>query len=264
MDLIYDWKSFQGLFQVKKRNLSSETDVGEAVYLMKEGSRVLAAFSNSFDTSSWSGRTVDEVLEESQNREIFSIEYSDVATLFEGGDLPPGPNGEPWFGFHIVDLLQNLRDRLSPKGLGQRKVRAVDPDSKNPFLLTAFQKTLKRFLPNQFGLYIQVSESGAVIRNLLVVFLKGKITAFHLADLSGMIPERRKVPLEVVKHLESKYLMNIFGVFSTASDWAAWVETDRPWRFLSGGPSGNRNGVQLIPFPWFLRLVIRYQVAIER
>jgi hypothetical protein len=240
MELVYDWKSFQSLFYVKKG--LPTTDTPGSIYLVADGRVVISAFSENEDLSDWIGATYDEMLAEFAHRELvlFSREKVDQ-WMSEAVSLP-----------HYYDQMRYLRAEAKPDLITRTKFRAQDVISQGHFLLDALQTWWNKILPTTYGIYLSLD--GLPGSSLLIIVQRGRLSSFHVPELTTMIPERRKEPGSIVRFLSERHSVPVQGLFLTTEEWVEWSKISNPWPKIGSALKSNRN--KLVPFKWGMASLI--------
>ncbi len=240
MELSYDWRSFQSLFYSKKKLNSGELQ--QAVYLVTEGQVVVSAFSEGQDLSDWIGSTWDEVDAEFAHREVFVFDRLQV---------------DQWMSqsvekVHFYDQIRFIQTQSQPLRINRSRGRSQDLMARGHFLLLAVKTWWRVVFPSAYGIYICLDENPAL--SVLVLVKNGDVSSFHVPDLSSMIPDRRRVPSDVVKYISEGHHVPVQGLFLTSKEWAEWSERERPWALIAGALRADRT--KLAPFNWGLTVLI--------
>jgi len=240
MELIYDWKSFQSLFYVKKGLPAPESS--GSIYLVADGRVVVSAFSEGEDLSDWVGATYDEVLAEFSHRDLVLFSREKVDKWMSASVSLP----------HFYDQIRFLRSEAKPDLVTRSQLRGQELVSQGHFLLEVLQTWWHKVLPSTYGIYIRLDgPQGAA---LLMVVQRGRLKSFHVPDLSSMIPERRKHPGDVVKFLSERHLVPVQGLFLTSEEWGEWSRLSNPWPKIASTLKSNRS--KLVPFKWSIATLI--------
>ncbi len=244
MELNYDWKSFQSFFYPKKRISPNESNSTGPIYLVVEERIVVSAFSEGDDLSDWIGATRDEVTAEHLQRDLIFYDRDKVDQCMNSAIGLP----------HYFDQTQLIREESKPHFVGRARLKNHEAWVKKNFLLQTIQGWWQKIFPSRYGLYIHLAGEHQTSQ-LLLVIQRGKVNSFHVPDLSSMIRERREHPSDVIKHLSSKYLLPVQGLFVTASEWSQWSEDATPWPKILKALQANKN--KLVPYKWSLAILIR-------
>jgi hypothetical protein len=241
MELTYDWKNFQSFFYTKKRLAAPE--VTGPIYVVLNEKTIVAAFAEGEDLSEWIGSTHDEMVAEFSHREFVVYDRDKVDQWMDGmAEFP-----------HSYDQIHYLRTEAKPQLITRNRFK--NPEAlmqKQHFLLQAIQSWWGKFFPSTYGIYLRLE--GTQTNSLLIIVKRGKLESFHVPDVSSMIPDRRKVPNDVVKFLSEKYLVPVQGLFVTAAEWNEWSESPQPWPKIIASLKANRN--KMAPFRWSLASLI--------
>ncbi len=234
MELIFDWKNFQSFFYSKKRLTQSEANF--PIYVITNGNGVVSAFSEGQDFSDWVGATLDEMEAEFSHREIFLFDKTQVDQwMSQSMDLP-----------HFYDQVQYLRTKCQPHQVLRSRQKISEVLTQRHFLLRAISSWWGRLFPSSYGIYVSLDKNPNT--SLLLIVQRGKMISFHVPDLSSMIPDRRRVPTDVVKYIAERQLVPVRGLFLTAKEWTEWSESENPWRKIADAIRGDRT--KLAPFSW--------------
>ena len=237
MELTHDWKNFQTFFYTKKKIFA--TDPQGPIYLVTEGRAIVAILSEGEDLSRWVGGTWEEIVAEFSHREIILYERENVDQwMAQGLDQP-----------HFYDQIIHLRSQSKPLLLARSKLKNEPTVCLTHFLLEAIETWWQKVLPSVYGIYIHLTTSTAP-QTLLIMVKRGRVEAFHVPDLSPLMPAHRSQPGQVVKHLSGHYMMPIQGLFLTQATWQEWSEAANPWDKIALSLKANRG--QMVPFQWSL------------
>jgi hypothetical protein len=238
MELTYDWKSFQSIFYSKRKlnGMSPQTPV----CAITEGQVVVAAFSEGQDLSDWIGATWDELNAEFSHRELHVFDRVQVDQWMSQA-VGAG---------HFYDQLQFLQSHSQP--LRVSRSRASELALQKHFLLRALQSWWRIVLPSSYGIYISLDQNPTT--SIFLLIQKGRMSSFHVPDLSPMIPDRRRVPRDVVRYISERHLVPVQGVFLTSAEWTEWSENGNPWPQVATALRANRT--KIAPFNWGLTVLI--------
>jgi hypothetical protein len=240
MELNYDWRSFQSVFFSRKK--LSPADDQPPIYLIKDRNVVISAFCEGQSLAAWIGATIEEVEAEFSHREFVIFERSQVDQWLE-----QSINMD-----HFYDQIQYLCAQARPYSLRRNKNQAKDLSVQRHFLLHAIQGWWSRFFPASYGIYINLDRNP--MTSLLVIVQRQRIRSFQVPDLSMMIPERKRVPADVVKYIAERYLVPVQGLFLTSQEWAEWSEAQNPWQQVLSAIRLDRT--KLAPFRWGLLALV--------
>ena len=211
MELNYDWKTFQRVFEPGKRGVINRSAApgpqGEPapVLAVVEDGLVVAAFCEREDLSEWLGQPFTDWLARFSNRHLHALPKEEFDSWIE--EALDRPHFEEQ-GSYVREKFAKVRHG-SAKGLHQ-----------DHFLLRALRGPWRKILPNAYGIYLRIL--GRETREIVLVFRSGRLELFHEPELGGMNVDRRKDPLAVVKYLSEKHLVPIQGVAIKSGDWEAW------------------------------------------
>ncbi len=241
MDLSYDWKSFQSIFCLRKRG--NGVDSAPPIYLVTDKRVVISVFSEGEDFSDWSGATTDEVAARFPERNLVSFDRSKVDQCI-GGSVSQA---------HYYDQIQYIQTEsqphlTSPKGM----LKLSDEAFQKHFLLSAIRSWWHKVFPSTYAIYFCLD--GNQENSLLVTIQRGKVSTFHVPDLSSMIPERRRFPSDVVRFLSERYVMPVQGLFLNSTEWADWSMSPNPWKKIAMALKSDRS--KLVPFKWGVAAMI--------
>ncbi len=240
MELNYDWKNFQSIFYPKKKLNSSDPQT--PVCVVVEGKVVISAFSEGQDLSDWIGATWDEVDSEFSHRELYVFDRAQV---------------DQWMNqavdrVHFYDQIQFLQSQSQPLRVNRSRSKSTELSPKKHFLLRSLESWWRIVLPSTFGVYVSLDQNPA--SSIFLLVQKGRVSSFHVPDLSSMIPDRRLVPKDVVKYISENHLVPVQGVFLTSKEWAEWSEHGNPWPQVATALRADHT--KLAPFNWGLTLLI--------
>jgi hypothetical protein len=284
VELTTDWKTFHSFFYPKaQRGLSGVltnaatptvqsgsslrssaflaappalTSATSPIHLVVEGPLVVSAHAEEEDLGDWLGAPIDEVIQAFSHRKVLLYPAIQVQKWLSESLQSP----------HTYDQIQFLRREAAPQLpplLSKRKSAPRASSSKKPpihFLLAALESRWRKLLPSTYGIYLQLQSGlNPEPRSLLCIVRRGRLEAFQVPDLSHLLPERRKVPQDVVRALSEHYLMPVQGLFLSASDWATCSHSATPWRSLFQALRSKR--ATLSPFRWSLYGVLALKAA---
>ena len=243
MELSVDWKVFREFFYPSRSHLEGG-GTKPPLWVVSQGSRDAVIWTSSdLMMQIPRGASVDEVLGRDPSRKVIVTPRDQLHQwLMEGLDDP-----------HVYDQILHLQLKigasLSPSGRRRRgiplpeKGLAVGPQH---FLLVALRGWWQRFLPINYGIYLQLE--GEHPRSILLRFQRNRLNSFHTPDLQSLPSDKRRNPAEIVHHLTERYFLPIQGIFLTREQWAGLLQTPRPWpRVLA---LLRRNAERLVPFRW--------------
>ena len=242
MELNYDWRNFQSFFYIRRDKL--QTDTPGTLHLLIDQKTVVSAFSNSEDLSEWFGTPYDDVLRAFPHREIIIYDQKKVDHwMHEANQLP-----------HAYDQMRFLQTHAKPQFITGTRLRKDLPSAASShFLLKAIQGWWQKLLPSSYGIFIRLD--GVYGKSLLIIVKRGRLDSFQVPDLSGMIPDRRKHPADVSKHLSENYLVPVQGLFLTTEEWLQWSTSANPWpKILASLRKAGKT--KLNPFSWGLLFLI--------
>ncbi len=240
MELNCDWRSFQSLFFPKKK--LSATSTQSPVYLITEGQVVISVFADGQDLADWTGATYDEVEAEFSHREIYAYDRVQVDQWMSQA-VDQG---------HFYDQVQFLRGQCQPARVLKNRGRSYDLSQQSHFLLRSLQTWWRVVLPSRYGIYICLDQNPAT--SIFLQVHQGRMDGFQVPDLSSMIPERRRVPSDVVKYISEHYLVPVQGMYLTSKEWAEWAESENPWPQIAAALKADRT--KLAPFNWSIAALI--------
>lgn len=252
MELNTDWRGFQAVFHPRKRLGAEESTA--PVFVVVEGSTVLALHSDGDDLSEHVGRTYQEISAQLPHRELILIPRAQADSAVQGVLTLP----------HFYDQTEKLRETAQAQVLFKNKLRkgqGEDLPLSQHFLLQAIRTWWAKLLPSAYGIYLRIdgqdgpeSKGGKPARHYFMVVRRGRLDQFITPDLSIMIPDRRKVPADVVKFLAERNGVPVQGIFATSEQWAHWSESKNPWVEIAAAV--KKDNSVLIPTKWGIAAMI--------
>ncbi|MEO5970504.1 MAG: hypothetical protein ABIQ95_11305 [Bdellovibrionia bacterium] len=240
MELNYDWRNFQSFFFVRKDK--PQLEISGTINLIIDQKTVVSAFSDGEELSEWFGSPYDDVLKAFPHREVIIYDQKKVDNwMVDATHLP-----------HAYDQIQFLRTHAKPQFITGNRVKKDLSPSSNHFLLKAIQSWWQKLLPSSYGIFIRLD--GVHGRSILIVIKRGRLDSFQVPDLSGMIPERRKHPTDVSRHLSENYLVPVQGLFLTTEEWLQWSISSNPWPKILKSLRSGKN--KLNPYSWGVLFLI--------
>lgn len=248
MELNYDWRSFQSIFDPGRRaSVSRGDEPASPVQLVVEDGNIVSVYAEGEDYSEWIGSTVEAMAAEVTHRELVLFPRASVDEwLQEASKLP-----------HFYEQIELLRQRALPqvvsrvrkdgKGLvlRERPELAVN----RHFFLEAIQSWWAKVLPSSYGVYLRLQgERPGEGRDILLVVRRGRIDSFCEPDFNGLGRERNSQPAEVVKYLSERHLVTVQGVFVPYRIWKRWSDAENPWKDVA--LAIRHEEAQLVPFRW--------------
>ena len=227
MELRHDWNAFQEMFYARKRVRSGSETHTTPVYIVVDQGIVATASAEGEDFSGWTGLSLKEASESSEflakNRELVLFERKDVDRWIQDSVAIPG----------FYNQLEAIR-------------HSAKHEFNAHFLLKGMESWWNKVLPSSYGVYISVETQPK--KHLLVVVRRGKFEGFQEPDLGGLDLDRRRQPVEVIKHLADKFSVPVQGIYVSAGEWAEWSQMQSPWRKIAQSVKADRT--QLVPFRW--------------
>lgn len=251
MELTYDWKSFQSIFYSKKRLFQTSDTSRGPLYVITQGTIIISIFSDGEDMSDWVGATCDELKAAMPQRDciLFTQEQVDQWMSSSVDET------------HYYDQIQFLRNQARPqltiKGKNKKLPEIL---GQKHFLLTAIQGWWSKILPTHYGIYIRLD--GNPKSSLFLTVQRGRVASFEIPDLSGMVKERSRLPGDISKFLNEKYLMPVYGIFLTSQEWNEWSESANPWKSIVSSIKSDHS--KITPFKWTLVVLIAFQAYVGR
>ncbi len=249
MQLNTDWRHFQNVFHPRKKVASQEST--SPIFVVAHEGKILAAYSGGDDLSEQVGRLVADVAAENSNRELLVIDRA----------LADQSLSQALGSTNIYEQTEALRAALKVTQIqrGKDKSRAgAELPLEQHFLLRALQTWWAKVLPSNYGIYLRIDgrdgKDGKAARHYMLVFRRGKLDEFQVPDLSKMIPDRRKVPADVVKFLAEKAGVPVQGLFVSDEDWARWSESKNPWPEIA--QLVKKDPGMLVPSKWRMAALI--------
>lgn len=252
MELNTDWRGFQAVFQPRKR--LKEEESAAPIFAVVEGGLVLAVQSNGDDLSEHVGRTATQIAAEFSHRELILIERDQVDSSVQGVLSLS----------HFYDQAEKLRETASAQILLKSKSRIGKGEElplSRHFLLQAMRTWWAKVLPSSYGLYLRIdgtdgpeAKGGRPTRHYFMVVRRGRLESFVTPDLSAMVPGRRAVSGDVVKHLAERNGVPVQGIFVNHDQWARWSEQANPWSEIA--TALKKDSGLLVPSKWGLAALI--------
>jgi hypothetical protein len=243
MELNYDWKCFQFFFISKRKPqntdlaLGSRADgEGSPIYVLTQGNQIIVTLSHGESLVSWSGATFDELEARFPNREMILFDREKVDQW-----LSQSSEGE-----HYYDQILYLCTEARPQFTARSKTKSFGLAFQKNFLLKLLKSRWSVFFPVSYG--ILVCLDGDYSRSIFLRIHRSRIQSFVKPDFSTMIPERRKVFTDLVRHLAESELIPVQGVFVSSENWNEWSAIENPWEKIS--LALRRDRTQLSPFRW--------------
>lgn len=234
MELSSDWVGFQETFYPRKRipaSKMSQSHMGP-IHMVVQGNSVVDLFSENEDLSEWVGANVPEVSGHFKHRKIHIFTRDQMDAWMQSSLHLP----------HLYEQVEFLRSQAYPQDEKFKELTAKI--FKRHFLLEAIHGWWSKIFPSSYGIFIRVEST--VPRDFIVLVRKGNLEGFHRPDLIAMGPERRKMPLEVIKYLSERYLVPVQGIFVTPDEWYSWCNMDNPWKEIAKVLRVNRH--KMTPF----------------
>lgn len=242
MELTYDWKNFQSLFYSKRRLLGPGSESLAPIYLVIDQRVIISASAEGEDLSDWVGATYDEILLDFGHRDVI---------LYDRAKVDQCMNQSLEFE-HYYDQIQSLRQECPSQLMTHGRFKSHLDLIHKHFLLFALQSWWHKVFPSSYGIYIRLDDGGGL--SLLLIMQRGRVKSFYVPDLSSMIPDRRKHPLDIVKYLSERTLVPVQGLFLSTQEWAEWSEMANPWPKIASTLKAHPN--KLVPFKWGLASLI--------
>lgn len=250
MELTYDWRRFQSVFQPHRKMANTPGTSSGPVYVVieeqanlksgvdlsnPEDRRIVAVFAENEDFSQWNGQSFQRLASEVIHRELVVFERAQVDQwVRESVGLS-----------HFYDQTEYLRNSAVPLTVARGRFKrgsksvALRPGarlrSERHFLLDALKSWWIKVSPSSFGIYVRLDPAGSAEEEQAIFLLirRGSVELFTEPDVSSLGQERRKSPEAVVKYLSEKYLVPVQGLIAPYEAWCEWSEKDSPWRAVS-------------------------------
>ncbi|MEK6707060.1 MAG: hypothetical protein AABZ06_14880 [Bdellovibrionota bacterium] len=223
MDLVYDWKAFTSVFGIRG-SVPRRQDSGHVLVVADNG-KVVAAYAESEDLTSWTGSRCEKMAAEMPHRKLVVLEKKSVDGLLEGALSHPHYHGQ-------FEILAKNAAALTGAGAS---IREFCTFSQKHFLLTAMSGWWTRILPSYYGIFVSLGAS----RQVLLTVRKGQVESF-------LNPEGERPPLEAVKYLSEKHLLPVQGIFTSAEKWNKLSEAPNPWPGIFEAIRGDE--IRLVPY----------------
>lgn len=249
MDLNYDWKNFQSFFISKRTTQNSELEgssrqEGDAspIYVVTQGNQILVALSQGENLGSYSGVSFDELEARFPAREIILFDREKVDHwLTESSERE-----------HYYDQILYLNTEARPQFTARSKTRVFGSIFQKNFLLRVLKSRWSIFFPISYGVLICLD--GDYSQSIFLKVHRSRVQSFVKPDFSTMIPERKKVPGDLVRHLAEGELIPVQGLFFTSKDWHEWSGMEHPWEKILGALRRDRSVIA--PFRWGIVFLI--------
>lgn len=262
MELTYDWRCFQALFDPRRRApVANGDEPASPVHLVVEDNVIVSVQAEGEDFSDWIGATYQDMASEVTHRELILFDRQNVDRwISEALALP-----------HYYDQLEHLRAKAMPQVVSRSRFKR-GPKSlvlkqgqqtafNRHFVLEAIAGRngwWAKVLPSSYGIFIRLegraTENGVPsvpVQDLLVVVRRGRIDSFCEPELTAIGKERAARPADVVKYLSEKHLVPVQGFFVPARLWHDWAGSEHPWKDVAMAIRSEE--AKMVPF--------RYSVA---
>ena len=229
MELIYDWRSFQSVFDshVPGSRGSRANSRCAPIYAVVENGIVISALGEGQALASWNGATYKELASGFPGKKVLAFERSQVDQWMRDSLSMP----------HFHEQTEHLKIVASTPGFSKKR----PPDH---FLLKALQGKWKKILPFNYGIFIRIE--GETTQDLFLTVRGGKLESFQEPDFSG---EFSRAPSDLVRFLTDAHRIPVQGIFVSPEEWASWRESARPWRQVMRAFKAKR--ARLVPFRWW-------------
>lgn len=248
MELTYDWRCFQSMFYPKRRAPGVRAqECSTPVYLVVDEGKIMAAYGEGDDFSSWIGSSYQDMAAEVTHRELILFDRKNVDQwLSQSLTLP-----------HFYDQVEYLREQANPQTVKRSRFKfgpralvlkeALEVPVNRHFVLDAIRSWWGKVLPSSYGIFFRL-EGDHQQQNLMIIIRRGRVDSFIEPDFHSMGKDRSKIPADVVKYLSEKYLVPVQGVFMAADQWQEWSDSEHPWRSVAMAIKANE--AKLVPFRW--------------
>lgn len=253
MELTYDWRCFQALFDPKRRATVSKGDeAASPVHLVVENDVIVSVHAEGEDFSDWIGSTYQDMAAEVTHRELVLFPRQQVdAWITEALALP-----------HFHDQLEFLRSKAQPQIVSRSRFKrgasalvlkqGQQAAFNRHFVLDAIQASWwAKVLPSSYGLFIRLQGpegSSRAVQDLLVIVRRGRVDSFCEPELSVIGKERASRPADVVKYLSEKHLVPVQGFFIPSRLWHEWADSEHPWKDVA--LAIRTEEAKMVPFRW--------------
>jgi hypothetical protein len=245
MELNYDWRCFQNLFQPRRAKAALGVECDGPIFVAIDKDTIVSAYAESEDLSDWIGAGVTEIKTGMPNREIVTLDREKLDLWFSQGlELP-----------HLYEQVEHYRSQASPKKAGLKLI------NRKHFLLDAIESWWGKVLPSAYGIYIRFEGTPESSQEFFFLIRRGKLELFHEPDLSAIGPERKKVHSQAVKYLSEKHAVPVQGIFLSEKDWVEASQSDQPWKEVARAVRANR--VKMVPFRWTLATLMASRAFLE-
>ena len=249
MELNYDWRAFQSIFDPRRRAAIGRGDeAASPVQIVVDDSKIVSVYAEGEDYSEWIGSSVESMAEEVTHRELVLFQRSAVDQwLSEVASLP-----------HFYEQVETLRQKASSQVVSRARKETPGLVLKDRselavnrhFLLEAIQGWWAKILPSSYGIYLRLQgERPGEGRDILVIVRRGRIDAFCEPDFAALgAKDRILQQIDIVKYLSDRYLVPVQGVFVPHTIWKRWGDAENPWKEVA--LAIREEEAQLVPFRW--------------
>ncbi|MCM0605456.1 MAG: hypothetical protein KA715_05150 [Xanthomonadaceae bacterium] len=213
MEIKNDWKAFRQLWSFNQTALVPVDE--QAIYCVIDGEWIIDASTRNQSLSEWVGSPVSEFAREFSNRKLFIIHLSDLNAFTNQGWIQSRFESESFESTSGAGLLKNASMRKNKKA-----PTGIDLGFRS-FLDGLFAGRLKRFLPVEFGMFIQLTRDDAP--HGFFVSFKNKELDFCVA------PSFPPTVDDKVRFLSEKHLIPVIGIECHSLDWKKWNMAENPW-----------------------------------